>query len=299
MEKEYGDKLVILLDEPGLSLHGTAQADLLRYIKEKLLPKYQVLYSTHSPFMIDAGDLLTVRTVEDVTTADEILGTKVGDEVLSSDSDTIFPLRAVLGYDLTQSLFVGEHTLLVEGPSDLIYLTWASNELRARNRTPLDPRWVITPTGGIDKVGSFVALFGANKLHVAVLTDFQVGDKAKVARLRDSEILQAGHLFTAHTYTGASEADVEDMLGRDLYVALVTATYGLTKKDLLSANRPADASERVAVEVREHMLTVSGDVAQFDHFVPAAFLLNEWPTLEPTLPGVDAALDRFEAFFKQ
>ena len=62
MEREYGDKLVILLNEPGLSLHGTAQADLLRYIKEKLLPQYQVIYSTHSPFMIDAADLFTVRT---------------------------------------------------------------------------------------------------------------------------------------------------------------------------------------------------------------------------------------------
>jgi hypothetical protein len=37
MEKTYGKKLVILLDEPGLSLHGKAQADLLRYINEKLL----------------------------------------------------------------------------------------------------------------------------------------------------------------------------------------------------------------------------------------------------------------------
>ena len=100
--------------------------------------------------------------------------------MLSTDADTIFPLRAVLGYDLTQSLFIGEHTLLVEGPSDLLYLTWASNELRSKKRTGLNPRWTITPTGGIDKIGSFVALFGGNKLHVAVLPDYHAGDKAKV-----------------------------------------------------------------------------------------------------------------------
>lgn len=97
-EREYGDKLIILLDEPGLSLHGTAQADLLRYIKEKLLPKYQVIYSTHSPFMIDAGDLFTVRTVEDIVTKDgESIGTKVGDEVLSSDATRSFPSGPYLG----------------------------------------------------------------------------------------------------------------------------------------------------------------------------------------------------------
>lgn len=134
---------------------------------------------------------------------------------------------------------------------------------------------------------------------MAVLTDYQAGDKGKVARLRDSEIMRAGHLFTAHTFTGASEADVEDMLGRDLYAALVAATYGLAKKDLLPATKPADASDRVAVEVREHMLAVSAGVAAFDHFAPAAFLLSEWPTLKTSLPGVDAALDRFEEFFKQ
>jgi predicted ATPase len=103
--QQYGDQLVILLDEPGLSLHGRAQADLLRYIKESLLPKHQVIYTTHSPFMIDPADLQTVRTVEDVVKDGEILGTKVGDKVLSTDADTILPLQAALGYDLTRSRF--------------------------------------------------------------------------------------------------------------------------------------------------------------------------------------------------
>lgn len=299
MQNQYGDELVILLDEPGLSLHGTAQGDLLRYIKEQLLPKYQVIYTTHSPFMIDAGDLFTVRTVEDVVKDDEILGTKVGDEVLSSDADTIFPLRAVLGYDLTQSLFVGEHTLLVEGPSDLLYLTWASNELRSRGRRGLDPRWVITPTGGIDKIGSFIALFGGNKLHIAVLTDYHSGEKAKVRTLRDSEILQAGHVFSAESFAGAAEADVEDILGRDLYLALVTECYGLEKKDHFPAVKPANAPNLVVKEASEHMRTVSASVATFNHYAPAACLVANWGELKDKLPGVDEALDRFEEFFKQ
>lgn len=299
MEKTYGDNLVILLDEPGLSLHGAAQGDLLRYIKEKLLPTYQVIYSTHSPFMIDAGDLLSVRTVEDfVTKDDRALGTKVGDKVLSTDADTIFPLRAVLGYDITQTLFVGEHTLLVEGPSDLLYLTWASQELRARGREALDPRWVIAPAGGIDKIGSFIVLFGANKLHVAVLTDFHSGDKAKVRSLRDSEVLRTGHVFSADTFAGASEADVEDILGRDLYVSLVAAAYGLSGADEFAMPKPAEASPLVMREVEEHMRLVPAAVAQFDHYAPAAYLVANWTTLAGTLPNVDLALDRFEEFFK-
>mgnify|MGYP002039314427 FL=1 len=62
---------IILLDEPGLTLHGKAQADLLRYIIERLLPDHQVIYSTHSPFMVPADRLADVRVVEDVVTYDQ------------------------------------------------------------------------------------------------------------------------------------------------------------------------------------------------------------------------------------
>ncbi len=130
VQKEYGDKLIVLLDEPGLTLHARAQADLLRYFSDELLPKYQLVYTTHSPFMIDSQNLMACRTVEDATSPDdEVLGTKVGDRVLSTDADTLFPLQAALGYEITQTLFIGEHSLLVEGPSDLLYIQWASDRL--------------------------------------------------------------------------------------------------------------------------------------------------------------------------
>ncbi len=57
LKKQYGKKLIILLDEPGLTLHARAQHDLLRYIRERLQPNYQVLYTTHSPFMVDPDNL--------------------------------------------------------------------------------------------------------------------------------------------------------------------------------------------------------------------------------------------------
>jgi hypothetical protein len=297
MEKTYGKKLVILLDEPGLSLHGKAQADLLRYINEKLLPTYQVIYTTHSPFMIDAANVLSVRTVEDVVGADgELLGTKVGDRVLSTDADTLFPLRAALGYDITQSLFVGEHTFLVEGPSDLLYLRWASNELRAKGKTALDPRWTITPAGGVDKIGSFVALFRGNELDVAVLTDFHDGDKKKVRSLRDSELLRSGHVFTAEHYTGGTEADVEDLLGLDNYFALVNATYGLTGKHALKPMEGATGT--TLAQVQAQMDTAPASTPAFDHYAPAAYLIEHSAELAEKLPEVDAALDRFEHFIK-
>ena len=298
MAQIYGDKLVILLDEPGLSLHGKAQGDLLRYIKDRLLPIYQVIYTTHSPFMIDTEDILSVRTVEDVFTSEgRLLGTKVGDRVLSSDSDTIFPLRAALGYDITQSLFVGENSLLVEGPSDLLYLKWASRQLVKRRRVGLDPRWTVTPVGGITKVGSFVSLFAGNKLHVAVLTDFHSGDKRKVRELKESEILEASHVFSAERFTDQSEADVEDILGRDFYVEIVNRCYHLEGQKRLADIRDETSPRLVLDEVKDHFRLVATDCPEFDH-VPPAVYLTECESDFNDFPGVDAALARFGRLFQ-
>ncbi len=112
-------KYILLLDEPGLSLHASAQNDLLRFIDEKLAPEYQVIYTTHSPFMIDSLKLNEVRTVYD--TQNPKIGSIVSDAVEEKDSDTLFPLQAALGYTIAQNLYVSPNNLLVEGISDLVY----------------------------------------------------------------------------------------------------------------------------------------------------------------------------------
>ncbi|MHB8636732.1 MAG: ATP-dependent nuclease [Fimbriimonadaceae bacterium] len=301
VREEYGENLLILLDEPGLALHAKAQADLLRYINEKLKPHYQVIYSTHSPFMIDASSLLSVRTVEDRISEDSngrtrIEGTKVGDKVLSIDADTIMPLYGALGYDITQTLFVGANTLLVEGPSDLLYIIAMSDELGRLKRTRLDARWTIAPTGGLDKVMSFVILFTGKKLHIAVLADYHAGDKAKVQRLRETEILKSGHVLTADTYAGQSEADIEDLFTRDGYIELVNQACALTKTQRIPTSRPSDAPIRCVAEA-EDRIRLLPSVPQFNHYVPAQYLVEHMGELRTVLPGWSVALDRFEKLF--
>jgi len=296
MQDNYGDNLVILLDEPGLSLHARAQADLLRYMREKLCPEFQVIYTTHSPFMVDPENLLGVRTVEDVTIGDRILGTKVGDKSLSTDADTVFPLQAALGYDITQTLFVGKHTLLVEGPSDLLYLKWMSNELKIRKRTGLDPRWIVSPCGGIAKISSFLTLFGSH-LHVAILADFHESEKKKVRDIRESELMRAGHVLTAEVYAEQTEADLEDMFSRDVYINLVNQCYGLKGKQKIPTKMPSGAGIRVVKEVEDHFRTVAVDAPEFDHFLPSAYAIENAAVLRETLPGFDIALERFERLF--
>jgi predicted ATP-dependent endonuclease of OLD family len=298
LKRSYEKNLIILLDEPGLTLHGKAQADLLRYFNDKLKPYYQVIYTTHSPFMIDPDNFLGIRTVEDVASDGDFQGTKVGDKVFSTDAETIFPLQAALGYEITQSLFIGKHNLLVEGPSDLVYLKWASNELKGLERTYLDPRWIIVPCGGIDKLGSFNALFGGNKLDVAILTDFSDGQKKKVRNLKESSLLKRGHVFSAEVYADQDEADIEDVLGRSFYVALVNKCYSLKGSDLIPDDKHITAPVRVLKEVENHFAGLPPDkFSEFDHYRPSSFLIENSAKLR-NLAGINSALDNFERLFK-
>ena len=273
MEEEHEDNLIILLDEPGLSLHGTAQSDLLKYIKTELVPKYQVIYTTHSPFMIDATDLMTVRTVEDKTSEDTLpLGTKVGDKVLSTDAETLFPLRAAIGYSITQSLFIGENCLLVEGPSDLLYLYWASNLLEREGLTKLDRRWTITPTGGITKAGTFASLFAGHHINLAVLADYHHGEKRLARDLRESTILKANQTFLANEFTDKEESDTEDLIGWPMYRKLVNRTYNLNGDQKLPTKQPKGPPVRVLEVVEEHFRTKATGGPMLDHYQPALYL---------------------------
>jgi predicted ATPase len=274
----YGNNLIILLDEPGLSLHARAQADLLRYINEQLRPTYQVIYTTHSPFMIDADNLLSARTVEDVVekrkdkkTDEEIevlLGTKVSTDVLSTDPDTVSPLQRALDYEITQTLFIGKHTLLVEGNSDMLYLKWFSRQLEKDGKQGLDYRWNICVVRGVDRIPGFVSLFRGNNLHIAAVVDVQNGQKAKIENAQKS--LEPKHLLALDTYTAQKEADMEDLLGRDFYVALVNAAYELGSKAI--GAKPAGAPERVVKEVEDYFALLPPKYEEFSHQFPAEWL---------------------------
>ena len=71
--------------------------------------------------------------------------------------DTIFPLLGALGVNMAQTS-IGSDQFLVEGPADVVYLTILSDVLRSAGRTALDPRWTLTPAGGIDKIPTFISL---------------------------------------------------------------------------------------------------------------------------------------------
>jgi hypothetical protein len=291
LEEGQTSNLIVLLDEPGLSLHARAQQDLLRLIDERLAPRYQVIYTTHSPFMVSPGQFHRVRTVID----HEKGGTKVSAEIFKADDDTVSPLLTAMGIEMTQTLFIGEHTLLLEGPSDLIYLDVLSDLAETRQLTGLDPRWVKTPIGGSGKLSTFVTLLGANKLNVAVLIDSSTKDTGAVRRLRDNGQLARNGLVEISEFTGTGDADIEDLFERDFYLKLVNRAYvselsqPVTEADL----SPGDPRIVRAIEAYFRQHGIAG--GKFNHYRPAAVLLREQAALAPAISA--ATINRADRLF--
>ena len=304
--KDDESPVILLLDEPGLSLHGKAQADLLRFFEEKLVPNHQIIYSTHSPFMVPASAFDRVRIVEDKIaeqgTRRTSLGTKVREDVLELEPDTLVPLQGALGYEITQSLFVGEHTLLVDGPSDVLYLQALSAVARSHNKSGLDNRWTLCPAGGIDKIMPFVSLFAGNRLHVAVLSDISCGDKRKLTRITESSVLQAGHLFTIADFIDATEGDIEDLFDPELYIQIVNLAYALEGSHILTIDKvnSVDLTTTRMVKRVEALFRLMPDtIPIFNHFTPASWLISNLGALEEKPEALARTLSVAEKVFDE
>ena len=277
-EFEQQGPIVVLLDEPALTLHARAQADFLRFINARLADTGAVIYTTHSPFMVEVGRLDRVRVVEDLGPPD---GAVVTEDVLSGDPDSLFPLQAALGYDIAQSLFVGPHNLVVEGTSEFIYLTLFSQLCAASGREPLDRRWRILPAGGATNIPTFVSLVGPH-LDVTVLTDSNAAGMQRIKNMIGRGLLENHRMILASVATASTNADIEDLFADAEYIELYNKTYQARLKvgDLPQGDRIVKRIESAA--------------GSFIHGEVAETLLGDHASRQFS----DSTLDRFASLFR-
>lgn len=296
---KFGDRdLILLLDEPALSLHPLAQSDFLRYI-DKLATRHQVLYTTHSPFMVHSDRLWQVRIVEDQPKG----GTAISESLTGSDARSTFPLQAALAWNITENLFISKRNLLVQGPSDLIYLKALSARLETRGRIGLREDIKIVPTGGLDKVITFVALLGANRLKLAVFYNYRDQPEQKLMDLVKQKMISANAVLNAsqfrdHANIGAETqaTDIEDLFDTALYVEYFNKAFAkplsgvaIRYSDLPSGDRIVDRLERY-LEAKQIRIRPSGGFSR--HAVASYFASN------PPIALDGDTLKRFEELFK-
>lgn len=287
IQDEENKNFILLLDEPGLNLHASAQADLLRFIND-LSEDYQIVYTTHSPFMVESDALYRVRTVYD---SEE--GSIISEAIQEKDPDTLFPLQAALGYDIAQNLFVSNNNLLVEGPADLNYLTFMSNLLESNGREGLRDDITIVPVGGLDKVASFISLLRGSNLKISCLLDSfnNARGAQRLDGLIQSKIIKDKHVRFFDEFAGDDydKADIEDMFEKSEYLEIFGAAFpehnGITVSDL------DDKKPTILLQLKAIL-----NGKDFNHYKPSHLLLSMGHGVHHFS---QETLDRFEAIFKE
>lgn len=214
---------ILLLDEPGQSLHALKQAEF-RETLSKLSEKNQTIYTTHSPFLVGTNELDKVRVVEMV---DRTAGTKVHLCLTATDSGAILPLQEALGYDLAQSMFFHKKNLVLEGLTDMWYLEAISELLKADGKTGINDQIALIPANCASKVVYFATILHAQNLKVAALLDSDAeGDQAAKQDTLVNALGAKRILRTKDAYTGkVANAEIEDML-RDTLLQIAKDELG-------------------------------------------------------------------------
>ncbi|MCH9010991.1 MAG: AAA family ATPase [Chloroflexi bacterium] len=294
IEEEQDTDLVLLLDEPGLNLHAMAQHDFLRFIDERLAPKHQVIYTTHSPFMINLKHLDRIRTVQDV----DDRGTVISDDTLSNDQETVFPLQVALGHRLANTLFLAPHCLMVNDASDLILLQIIGEFVSAKGHQRLDPRWVVIPVGGADNLPSFVSLLGENYVSVAVLMDVTPKNKEKMEAINKNSHIHRSNPIKWVEVTKVRTADIEDILDPAFYLKLVNAAYAGELPEPITMKAITDSEPRIAKRLEVYFEAEGlGKNGQFEAYRPAAYLLEHHAELRGEID--EATIERAASMFER
>ena len=237
---------ILLLDEPGLSLHGLKQREFRRTLS-KLAEGNQLLFTTHSPFLVGPDELDVVRVVEMV---DRTVGTIVHSDVIADDPASLLPLQEALGYDIAQSLFAEQQNLILEGLTDYWYVEAVSELFRDAGLTELNNEIALFPASSAGKVVYFATILHAHHLKVAALLDSDAaGDNAARQEVLVRKLGQKGILRTKDAYAGlVAEPEIEDLL-RDTLVEVGKSECGWDVSEAASSQPTRGIGDVFAAEI--------------------------------------------------
>jgi predicted ATP-dependent endonuclease of OLD family len=200
-EGEFKDA-IILLDDPGVHLHASGQKDLLKTL-ENVSQTNQIVFSTHSPFMIDKDNLRRIRIVS----KEEGEGTTINENFYKSNYNSFAPIKASIGMDIGNSLFIDKKTLIVEGNAGDILLRSMSELLVKRNLEMLgyenitemtslsdllakQGNWIntskiaILPINSVDKAKYFIPFLLNQNIAFTILLNYDSKSRKKNRRIK-------------------------------------------------------------------------------------------------------------------
>lgn len=234
--QEQHSNSVLLLDEPGMSLHPLAQRDLSIFFKN-LSESNQLLYTTHSPFLVDADHLDRVRKVyvddNGKTKATEDLRHGAGEAA----SGAVYAVTSALNMTVAESLLIGCQPIVVEGPSDQHYLTAIKTLLISGGRLKPTRELVFPPSGGTKTIRSIAnILLGRDEHLPKVLLDSDTMGRRMRSELQSTlyseckeQVLSTGDFLKLHN------SEIEDLFPAAFIAENVDRVFPRVDEDFRNA----------------------------------------------------------------
>jgi energy-coupling factor transporter ATP-binding protein EcfA2 len=196
--------IILLIEEPELYIHpqlGKLFFDVMREFSKT----DQVMYSTHSPWFVDAYESEQVALVSKTSVAE---GTKVRTcdraAFAGLTERKVFQGFAKLTPAINE-LFFARHVLLVEGPEDLIAVTATLQKVGRISQRVEEIEWSVIPCGGKQSIPFFQRVLNAFDIPYSVLHDTDLwegmaeGDRNVMLKQNETIRLLAGGR-PVHTY---------------------------------------------------------------------------------------------------
>lgn len=201
------ENCVLLLDEPGHSLHPLAQRDLSTFF-EGLALKNQILYTTHSPFLVDADRLARARKVfvgSDGSTC--VSGDLLEAEGRDSQRGAGFAVRAALNLAVAEVSMGGAQPVLVQSRVEQTYLSVIKTLSIASGQFVPQRDIVFAPACGPEVMQVMARLLSETRAQPPKLVlDGSTQGRALAARLVDSKTM-----LSMEDITGRQDSTVEDL----------------------------------------------------------------------------------------
>lgn len=317
-----GRESILLMDEPDTYLSAEAQQDLMRVFRDLAEPPtgsepIQVIYVTHSPFLLDKNHSERIRVLEKGTGFD---GTRVVPNVSRNHYE---PLRSAFGAFVGETAFVGSVNLLVEGAADQVLLAGAASEIRRRSpnveEDTLDlNNLVVVPCGSAGEIPYTVFRIrgqGADKPPVVVLLDSDDGGRTAAAQFQSDKrlkklispdhVLDLGKLG-AEGNRWPDIVEIEDLVPIRLAHAAVTAVIAeVTKFREGAVPKISFEALKLETEKTQHLLDainklVSKEKGRIEKlpFAKAIVELCRAPPNKELEREVETYLDRMRVIFR-
>lgn len=240
---------IILLDEPGPYLHPKAQNDILKAL-EILATSDQIIFTTHSPYLINPNTLERVRLVRRDSKNCTVIQNQVHAARIG-DNEVYTPIMTAIGLDLSKSFGTfGDNNVIVEGISDYYYLESMKEHINFEGKNGI-MRFV--PSIGASKIDKLAPLLIGWGINFKVLLDNDKAGKDVEKKLKDKlHLLEEQIVFVSDK----SEFAIEDLFSREDFLVYVAPNLDISEenKDLKNSSLLSGGKKALIAKVFKERL---------------------------------------------